>query len=339
MAEMTELTRLAIDLIDVRKSYPGGIEALRGVSVQVGRSEIFGLLGPNGAGKSTLVKIMMTNVRPTRALGTLLGRPLGHRGKLARVGYLPEGQRFPGYQTAAQYLDFCGAMTGLTRKERRSRAPRVIERVGLTDVAQRKIRTFSKGMRQRLGLSQALLNEPELLILDEPTDGLDPIARRQMREIFFEERARGCTIFLNSHLLSEIELVCDRVAILMGGMVARQGRLADLTDQVQGTRIRLEGESFKNHGAVALPQGAAWTDATTVFLESANPDRVNGALDQLRARGALIQTVETVRPTLEDILMEVLQSQSSAAGRAPKQAVGVARPAPGGIDGGRESDV
>ena len=222
MVAITEMTNWAVDLIDVRKTYRKTIQALRGVNIQVGRGEIFGLLGPNGAGKTTLVKIMMTVVRPDRALGTILGRPLGHRGKLARVGYLPESHRFPGYLKGAQLLDYYARLAKIPREQRRKNAAQLLDRVGMTQWANTRIDQYSKGMRQRLGIAQALMNDPELLVLDEPTDGLDPVGRRDVRALLQELRDQGKTVFLHSHLLRELELVCDRVAILGNGLGRRK---------------------------------------------------------------------------------------------------------------------
>ena len=189
MVAITEMTNWAVDLIDVRKTYDRKVQALKGVNVQVGRGEIFGLLGPNGAGKSTLVKIMMTAVRPDHAFGTILGRPIGHLKKRERIGYLPENHRFPGYLTGLQLLDYYGALGKVSRDLRRRRAGELLERVGMTRWGDTRIDKYSKGMLQRLGIAQALINDPELVVLDEPTDGLDPVARRDTRELLSELRA------------------------------------------------------------------------------------------------------------------------------------------------------
>ncbi|HMO26784.1 MAG TPA: ABC transporter ATP-binding protein, partial [Tepidisphaeraceae bacterium] len=199
----------AIDLHDVRKTYRGGVVALRGVSMHVLRGQIFGLLGPNGAGKSTLVKIMLSVVRPTHCTGTLLGKPVGDRHALARVGFLPESHRFPRYLTGRQILDFFGALSLVNRRDRRVRSSALLDLVGMTGAADRRIGTYSKGMAQRIGLAQAMMNDPDLLFLDEPTDGVDPVARRQIRDVLLALRRAGKTIFINSHLLSELELICD----------------------------------------------------------------------------------------------------------------------------------
>jgi ABC-2 type transport system ATP-binding protein len=220
---------LAIDLRDVAKRYRGRVDALKGIDMHVRRGEIFGLLGPNGAGKSTLVKIVMTLVRPTRAAGAVLGEQVGHKPTLARIGYLPENHRFPRYLTGRQIVEFFGALSNVDRPTRRRRAAELIEIVGMRDAADRKVGTYSKGMAQRIGLAQALVNDPDLVLLDEPTDGVDPVGRRDIRDVLHRLRAEGKTVFINSHLLSELEMICDRVAILVAGRVATQGTLDDLT--------------------------------------------------------------------------------------------------------------
>src|SRR5271155_2083892 len=165
------MTEAAIDLSHVTKIYRRRVHALQDISLSVNRGEIFGLLGPNGAGKSTLIKIMMTVVAPTRAAGTILGQPVGHKPTLARVGYLPENHRFPRYLSGRQTLEFFGGLCGVPRRVRRQRAAELLDVVGMTAAADRKVATYSKGMMQRVGLAQAMMNDPELLILDEPTDG------------------------------------------------------------------------------------------------------------------------------------------------------------------------
>jgi ABC-2 type transport system ATP-binding protein len=231
---------LAIDLHDVTKVYKGRVHALQGIEMRVRRGEVFGLLGPNGAGKSTLVKIMMSVVRPTHARGTVLGRPVAHKPTLARVGYLPENHRFPKYLTGRQILDLFGAMAKVDRPTRRRRAAELLDTVGMAGAADRKIVTYSKGMAQRIGLAQALINDPDLVVLDEPTDGVDPEGRRDIREVMNRLRGEGKTVFINSHLLSELEMISDRVAILVAGRVARQGTIDELTVAKQRYEIEVE---------------------------------------------------------------------------------------------------
>lgn len=233
------MSDLAINLKNVAKIYRGRVHALQGIEMHVRRGEIFGLLGPNGAGKSTLVKIMMTVVRPTRAEGTVLGQPVGNKATLARVGYLPENHRFPRYLTGRQTLEFFGALAKVDRTTARRRAGELLQTVGMTDWADRKISTYSKGMMQRVGLAQALMNDPELVLLDEPTDGVDPVGRREILDVMGQLRSRGKTVFVNSHALSELESICDRVAILVKGLVATQGTIDELTIAKQRYEIEV----------------------------------------------------------------------------------------------------
>lgn len=304
MVAITEMTNWAVDLIDVRKTYGRSIHALRGVNIQVGRGEIFGLLGPNGAGKSTLVKIMMTVVRPTHAIGTILGRPIGHRGKLAVTGYLPEDHRFPGYLTGLKLLHYYAAIAKVPRDQRTKRASELLEYVSMSRWADMRIDQYSKGMLQRLGIAQALMNEPELVVLDEPTDGLDPVGRRDVRNLLVELKNKGTTVFLNSHLLSELEMVCDRVAILVDGLVARQGTLSELTEHTVEYLITCAVEA-----GGAMPKlealGARVKDRT-VTLPGHDIAKVNEAVDCLRAAGVAIESIVPHRFGLEDILVEVM---------------------------------
>ena len=337
-----------IDLDDVAKVYPRGVHALRGVAMQARPGEIFGLLGPNGAGKSTLVKIMMTVVRPTRASGTLLGRPIGHKPTLARVGYLPERVRLPPYLSGRQAVEFFAALAKVDRRTRRRRAAELLALVGLERWADAKIATYSKGMQQRVGLAQALANDPELVLLDEPTEGLDPVGRREIRELLAKLRDQGKTVFLNSHLLGEVERVCDRVAILLAGKVIRQGTIEDLTAGSEHYEIDLgngDGPSLRpairtalgwepavppaSSGAAGpaaetgkLPSGETLQLAgTTLRIITGNPVRVQPVIDALRRGGLVIHAVRPVRQTLEDFFSQTvtdLRPEGSAAGSVPK---------------------
>lgn len=301
---ITEITNWVVDLIDVRKTYRRKVQALRGVNIQVGRGEVFGLLGPNGAGKSTLVKIMMTVIRPDRALGTVLGRPIGHRQKIGRMGYLPENHRYPGYLTGVQLLDFYAALARVRKAERTRLAATWLERVGMKEWGGTRIREYSKGMMQRLGIAQALMNDPDLLVLDEPTDGVDPVGRREIRNLLLELKKQGKTIFLNSHLLSELELICDRVAILKEGLVARQGPLRDLTDRILGYRVRVAGDVSAMAPKIAALGGRI--EEGQIALASQDPRKVNEVIDLLRAGQVLIESVEPRRLSLEEVFVEVL---------------------------------
>ncbi len=307
-----------IDLHHVEKTYKGKVHALRDVRMQVHAGEIFGLLGPNGAGKSTLVKIMMTVVRPNRAEGTLLGHPIGHKAALRRVGYLPEHHRFPRYLTGRQALEFYGALARVDRPSRRRRATELLSTIGMTDWADKKIGTYSKGMMQRVGLAQALMNDPELVILDEPTDGVDPVGRKDIRDILLALRDKGKTIFINSHLLSELEMVCDRVAILVQGRVVRQGRIDDLTADSRRYEIVID--------AAAPPWVAGDSDVRveagtggrcTLVCKGVEAPSIQSILDRLRADKLTIVSVQPVRETLEDLFMRAVTDPKTGRPVAP----------------------
>ena len=251
----TAPTEHVLDLKDVSKVYRGRVHALRGIDMRVRAGEAFGLLGPNGAGKSTLVKILMTVIRPTRCEGTMLGAPVGKKVALARVGYLPEHHTFPPYLKGAQVLDFVGALAKFPRKERRARIGMLLDLVGMSQWASTPIGKYSKGMRQRIGVAQALINDPDLVLLDEPTDGVDPVGRREIRMILQRLKEEGKTLFLNSHMLTELEMICDRVSILVQGVVAKQGTIEELTTGKKRYEIELVGEAEKARDAfrAALP--------------------------------------------------------------------------------------
>ncbi|HEY8505467.1 MAG TPA: ABC transporter ATP-binding protein [Gemmataceae bacterium] len=204
------------------------VRAVQGVSLRVRTGEVFGLVGPNRAGKTTLVKILLTLCRPTSGAVTRLGRPASDRSTLARVGYMHENQAFPRYWTAAGLLHYYGALSLLPEDVVRQRVPRLLEQVGLADRAGEPIRRFSKGMVQRLALAQALLNEPDLLVLDEPTEGLDLEGRRLVHDAVRRQRRDGKTVILVSHLAGDVEALCDRVAVLVNGRPAFVGTVAEL---------------------------------------------------------------------------------------------------------------
>ena len=314
---------LAIDLHDVRKVYRGRVHALQGIEMQVRRGEVFGLLGPNGAGKSTLVKIMMSVVRPTRAVGTILGKPVAHKATLGRIGYLPENHRFPRYLTGRQTLDFFGAMAKVGRAARKKRAAELLDVVGMTAAADRRIATYSKGMAQRVGLAQALMNDPDLVVLDEPTDGVDPEGRRDIREVLVRLRSQGKTVFVNSHLLGELEMVCDRVAILVAGRVARQGTLDELTVAKQRYEIEVvpDPTSSKSLQAAIAGRGPAGksieVQGEVLRVGTTDPADVQPLLDAIRAAGLAVRRVQVFRPSLEELFMDALASHA-AIGAPPR---------------------
>ncbi len=239
-------TDAAAAFVNVSKTYRDGlfrrrnVEAVRGVSLRIEAGEVLGLLGPNRAGKTTLAKMLLSLCQPTSGAVVRLGRPLSDRGTLGQVGYVHENHAFPRYLGAAALLEYYEALTLLPSELVRERVPRLLERVGLADRGREPIARFSKGMLQRLGIAQALLNEPRLLVLDEPTEGLDLGGRRLLRDVVREVRQRGGSVLLISHVLSEVEHLCDRVAVLVGGRLVHDGPLAELTHDDSGAPRSLE---------------------------------------------------------------------------------------------------
>ena len=277
--------------------------ALDGVNLEVPRGETFGLIGPNGAGKTTFIKCLLGISHPDSGGVELLGgRPQDPRSR-ARVGYLPERLALPGAWTPHAFL---ASVTRLKRlRPERSELDGLLQRVGLSDAGHRKIRGFSKGMRQRLGLAAALVGAPELLVLDEPTDGVDPIGRVEIRQLLAAELARGATLFINSHLLSETERICTRIGILSRGRLVRSGPLEALTAVQQRWRVRFADGSPPPAEALAAlgfepAEGGAWEIAAT------DAPALNRALDGARAAGALLVELERASRDLEDVLTEAL---------------------------------
>ncbi len=293
----------ALELSRVRKIYRGRVEALRGISLEVPRGMIFGLLGPNGAGKSTLVKILTTIIRPTTCEGTMLGRPVGRKDVLRRVGYLPESARFPGYLTGRQVVDYAAGLAGVPAGRGRQRNAELLDLVGMSESRDRRVGTYSKGMVQRIGLAQALVNDPELVLLDEPTDGVDPAGRRDMRNLLVKLRDEGRTVFVNSHLLGELEMVCDAVAILKEGRVVKQGRLDDLTAASRRYEVEAAGEIPAELAARFRADGFE-VDGARVGVRGEDPGPVQGVIDALRSRRAVIAGVHVKRQSLEDLFLE-----------------------------------
>jgi ABC-2 type transport system ATP-binding protein len=232
------MNTLAIDTQALRKEF-GEKVAVSDLTMTVQRGEVFGFLGPNGAGKTTSIKMLLGLIAPTNGSATLLGKPLGDRETRGKVGYLPEHFRFHEWLEAAEFLDFHGRLYGMSKSQRQEVVPDLLELVGLKERAKTKLRAFSKGMLQRVGLAQALLNSPELVFLDEPTSGLDPIGRRLVREIIEGLRDQGTAVFLNSHLLSEIEQTCDRVAFIREGKVLQTSSLSEFEKERLRVFIRV----------------------------------------------------------------------------------------------------
>jgi len=293
------------DLVKEFRSWRRRLRALDGVDLDVRRGEVFGLLGANGAGKTTLVKILLGLARPTS--GSVRLRGLDPRSRLARirVGYLPEGHRFPDYLSGRDTLRVFGRLAGTPESVLTARIPRLLDLVGLADRGQDRVGKYSKGMTQRLGLACALIDEPELLFLDEPTDGVDPVGRRHIRDVLREEAARGTTIFLNSHLLSEVERICDRVAILDRGRLLRVGGVAELTAPALRYRIRL-AEPLQPPALPALDGISIAANNGCLEADAASVQALNALIDALRASGALVTELTPLRSDLEDVFVQLV---------------------------------
>lgn len=318
-----------IETHELRKSY-GRIEALKGVSLRVEKGQIYGLLGQNGAGKTTLIKILLGIVRKTDGDAQLLRRPAGDADARRKVGYLPEDHQFPGYHTGYSLMDFYGALYGVPAGERQKKIPETLELVGIAGRANSKIRTYSKGMKQRLGIAQALLHDPDLIILDEPTDGVDPLGRREIRELMTRLKERGHTIFLNSHLLGEVELICDRVAILQQGKLVREGTIAELTAQKGRYEMAVApGQQFPADALIKL--GYAVTpvpDKPELYEVMLTDDRpIDPAVRLVAEKGLSLRHLVERKQTLEDAFLATVEGaepgvDSRPRGRRPARAVG-----------------
>jgi ABC-2 type transport system ATP-binding protein len=305
----------AIEIEGLTKDYPTGflhlrrVRALDSLSLTVERGEIFGFLGGNGAGKTTAIKILMRLMVPSAGRARVLGHDVADVGVHARIGYLPEAPYFYDYLTARELLEYCAELFGYAPAARRARAADLLRRVSLDETAwDRQLRKFSKGMLQRVGLAQALVNDPELVVLDEPMSGLDPIGRRQVRDLIAALRTSGVTVFFSSHIIADIEVLCDRVAILNHGRLSHLGRLDELRQQqdaaghleitVLGAGVaELEDALRKVEGAqvTATPAGAR--------IEVPSERDVDAALAAARTCDARLVSVQPVRQSLEDLFV------------------------------------
>jgi ABC-2 type transport system ATP-binding protein len=296
---------------------PRPYRALDGLTLSVEPGEVFGFLGPNGAGKSTTLKLLMQLIFPTSGTARILGRPVGDVAVRRRIGFLAENPYYYDYLTAEELLTYFARLFGYDPADAKTRVSRVLDQVGLGAERRMRLRSFSKGMVQRVGLAQAILNDPEVVFLDEPMSGLDPLGRRDVRDLILGLRARGCTVFFSSHILSDAEALCDRVAIVAQGKLAASGRLDELLAfELKGWELvvadapaallaalpgRFPGATPLSHGRIALK-----------LPPDAEPDRVMAGL---RAEGARVESLNPVRHSLEDFFMQhVRDAQARATG-------------------------
>jgi ABC-2 type transport system ATP-binding protein len=305
-----------VEIENLTKDYEVGfwrkrkVRALDGLSLKVEGGEIFGFLGANGAGKTTTMKLLMRLIYPTAGTARILGQDIGQVHMHERIGYLTENPYFYDYLTAREFLDYCAELFGYEQRERKRRTEKLLARVNLERKSwDKQLRKFSKGMLQRVGIAQSIVNDPEIVFLDEPMSGLDPIGRREVRDLIASLRAEGTTVFLCSHILSDIEVLCDRVAILKGGRLVEQGRLEDLRRRVAGDDRRVEitaavaeadllERQLKDVAGASVTQTAG--GVRVEVADEADVDRVIAAVRT--ARGRLI-SVQPVRQSLEELFM------------------------------------
>jgi len=304
----------AIETSHLRKDYGGTLgrgafTAVQDLSFSVPRGQVFGFLGPNGAGKTTTINMLLGNIAPTSGSATLLGRPIGDLSARARLGFLPEKFQFHDFLTAEEFLDLHGRLYGMGPAARRKRIPEVLEQVGLADRRKSKLSEFSKGMQQRAGLAQAILNDPELVILDEPTSALDPLGRREVREIVAGLKAHGKTVLLNSHLLSEIEMTCDQVAILKHGEVVRLGRIDDLLAAPSTVSMRVKEVT---PGLVRALEALARTvsvEGDEITATIGDEEIVPELAAAVIGHGGRLLSLVPRRESLEDLFIRVVETK------------------------------
>jgi ABC-2 type transport system ATP-binding protein len=305
-----------VEINNLTKDYEVGfwrkrkVRALDGLSLTVNQGEIFGFLGANGAGKTTTLKLLMTLIFPTAGTARILGNDIGKISMHSRIGYLPENPYFYDYLTALEFLNFCGQLFGFSKTEQSRRSKDLLARVKLNETKwNTQLRKFSKGMLQRVGLAQALINDPEIVFLDEPMSGLDPIGRREVRDLISALRQDGKTVFMCSHILSDIEVLCDRVAILKSGRLAQVGYLDELrreatgSDQVEVIVSGTDESRLKPY----LSEGNAFRISSTpagLRIEVSEERDVDQVITALRKVGGKLVSVQPLRQSLEDLFME-----------------------------------
>ncbi len=280
------------------------LQALEGLTFEVQKGEIFGLVGPNGAGKSTAIKLFLGLIRPSGGTGSIDGHPIGTKESRRRLGFLPENPALYEFLTAEEYLALAGALIKLDRKATKARTGPLLELVGLAHAADLAIRKFSKGMVQRLGLAQALMGDPAVVILDEPMSGLDPIGRKDVRDIMFKLRDEGRTVFFSTHILPDVEAICDRVALLSKGRLTDIGRLGDLlSNRVRAVEVTLSGLSAEQLESFKRERSARVQGDGQLIASFPTQDEANRFLTTSIASGAKVEAVNALRENLEELFM------------------------------------
>jgi ABC-2 type transport system ATP-binding protein len=310
----------AIETENLTKEYPFGFlhlkkrTSLEGLNMQVEMGEVFGFIGPNGAGKSTTIKLLMGLIFPTEGDARILGKPISDVEMHRDIGYLPEQPYFYDYLTAAEVLDYFARFHDLSAADRKERVQKMLKKVGLETAGKIQLRKYSKGMLQRVGLAQAILHDPKVVILDEPMSGLDPVGRREVRDIILELKRDGQTVMFSTHILSDAEMLCDRVGVIVGGKLRGTGAPGQLVEmKTQGMEVLFELLGTSNSPLVAKA-----TRTGERYRLEVTEDELYAAIDQLRAAGARILAVSQVKATLEEFFMNLV-----AADRAQAAAVEV----------------
>lgn len=286
------------------------VKALDNLSLNIEEKKIFGLLGPNGAGKTTLVKILLGIIYPTSGKAELFGKNISNHQNRRKVGFLPENHRFPEYMTGEQVLYFYGELSGMNRTELKKKSDEFLSLVDMEKWRKTKIKKYSKGMLQRLGLAQAMLNNPELIFLDEPTDGVDPIGRKQIRDILVNLNSEGKTILVNSHLLSEVELICDTVTILNKGLLVKEGTVEDLTVSENAYIIKTSDLSESVLNSLLSQYKAEISSKNDFKFKSSSLEELNLLIDFLRKEKVLINSISQEKNSLEDLFINVIGQEA-----------------------------
>jgi ABC-2 type transport system ATP-binding protein len=291
-----------------KPGWPGrpSITALEGLSLTVARGEIFGFLGPNGAGKTTTLKILMGLMRPDGGTVTLLGAPAGDVQVRKHIGFLPESPYFYDYLTAREFLTFYGELAGLTGSELKQRVGDLLESVGLLDAEHRQLRKFSKGMLQRVGLAQAIIHDPELIVLDEPMSGLDPLGRKQVRDLILQLREQGKTVFFSSHIIPDVEMICDRVGVVMKGRLIAMGRVDELVGQAhtQTVEVIWDGPGIDRMAGLGTLATRVVQRGRHSLAVLPGPDHVDDAIAIIRSHGGKLVSVTPQKGSLEELFFQ-----------------------------------
>ncbi len=284
------------------------VQALTELSLSVERGSIFGLLGPNGAGKTTLIKILLGITFPTSGNANILNEDISNYKIKSRVGYLPENHKYPSYLTGGNVLKFFGKLNGLDGDIFEKKIDELLELVKLSKWKNTKVRAYSKGMMQRLGLAQALINDPDLIFLDEPTDGVDPIGRKEIRDILINLKSQSKTIFLNSHLLSEVELITDRVGILNKGKLLREGTVKEFTEKKEEFTINIEND-LSPEALSELQKEVIFSNVkkNSYSVKVADIKELNRFIDLMRNKGILIKEIVPLKSTLEEMFISLIE--------------------------------